>query len=475
MIKKCIYILSGLIITSTAVLSQVGSVANNNWFYVAPTINIATTTNSQQNIESSSTNLNIRESVSSDIPSNTALVIRDIGNKYNLTNTMQNSLVQSSRAYMAIINNTPRNQQEAISLSLRENAANNCLYSRMPNNILDDVTYRLEQSILNDNIKKSSYEYYLSFLNENMQTSNANLSCDDISATDVNNPNSNQNIFNINNMTGVKADESISTKCTVLTSFMKFGSQGMQVYSLQYFLVDNGYMEHMPTSYYGRNTEAAVLLWQKNHGIDQRGYIGPNTRASIARFTCNGDTSKVNAAYNGTYGSSNTVNRVKVVKSVIPETVSQSVTVNGNTSNTANSIINIATTSDTNTNFIASGYNAPTTTSSNSNSLTTVQGVFYTKRNPVNTLYFSYKADISRDIIYFCIEKPSANTCSGYQNFTQVSERYEQGNIDIINNKDRWLFNIYYNSDWNAGGKIYFRNGINNISEVYTVLSRDSI
>lgn len=460
MIKKVAYILSGLIITSTLVLSQVGSISNNNWFYTAPTVN---------------TQLSA-QAIPADISREVAVIINGLVNKYSLTESMQSALIQSTRAYMSIINNIPRNQQEAIILNNKEVAANNCLSSRLNNNILDDVTFKLEQAALDTTSKRSAYEYYLSFIGEGIITNTVTSACDDSygnpsvvdnnQVQNVNIPNSNSgsnNNYN-NSLKGIVSDDNINTRCTVLTSFLSFGSKGTQVYNLQYFLVDNGYMEHQPTSYYGRNTEAAVLEWQKRHGVDQRGYIGPNTRASIASLSCNGDQSKINAAYNGTYNvtySSNTSN-VKVVKAV--------------TANTPNKATVATTTVATDTTtYIASNYNAPTTTNFTSNSLVTTSGIFYTKRSPVNTLYFSYKASTGRDPIFYCLEKTGANTCGNYESFSQVSERYEPGNIDIINNADRWLFNIYYNTNWVNGGKIYLRNGINNISEVYTVQVRDSL
>src|SRR6185503_9427635 len=70
---------------------------------------------------------------------------------------------------------------------------------------------------------------------------------------------------------------------TQLTSSLDFGNQGVNVTNLQTFLADNPaiYPERLVTGYYGALTQAAVIRFQKQYGIDPVGRVGPITLAKI--------------------------------------------------------------------------------------------------------------------------------------------------------------------------------------------------
>lgn len=82
-----------------------------------------------------------------------------------------------------------------------------------------------------------------------------------------------------------------SPNCAVWTKkALKFGvrdSEGVyDVASLQNFLIEKGYMGGTATGFFGVNTMSAVKKFQKNAGIDQVGYLGPQTRAKLMAESC---------------------------------------------------------------------------------------------------------------------------------------------------------------------------------------------
>ena len=64
---------------------------------------------------------------------------------------------------------------------------------------------------------------------------------------------------------------------------LAFGTKGSDVTLLQAFLAEDQsvYPEGKITGYFGRLTSAAVKRFQKKHGIDQVGIVGPKTRAKL--------------------------------------------------------------------------------------------------------------------------------------------------------------------------------------------------
>jgi len=72
----------------------------------------------------------------------------------------------------------------------------------------------------------------------------------------------------------------------ILTRTLSLGSTGPDVYALQEFLRAHGYFTY-PTStgFFGPVTEAAVIAFQRDNGIDPIGIVGPVTRAKIAELS----------------------------------------------------------------------------------------------------------------------------------------------------------------------------------------------
>ncbi len=79
---------------------------------------------------------------------------------------------------------------------------------------------------------------------------------------------------------GQTGNSSTATKYK-FTSFLSYGSEGTEVTELQKRLTSEGVYSGPITGYYGVATQAAVKKFQKLHGIDQRGYVGPGTRAEL--------------------------------------------------------------------------------------------------------------------------------------------------------------------------------------------------
>ncbi|MBP9761081.1 MAG: peptidoglycan-binding protein [Candidatus Magasanikbacteria bacterium] len=65
----------------------------------------------------------------------------------------------------------------------------------------------------------------------------------------------------------------------VFRRFLGIGSVGDDVRQLQELLQSKGFMEKNPTThYFGPRTRAGVVAFQRSHGIDPVGYVGPATR-----------------------------------------------------------------------------------------------------------------------------------------------------------------------------------------------------
>ncbi len=61
-------------------------------------------------------------------------------------------------------------------------------------------------------------------------------------------------------------------------NFLEFGMENSEVEELQKRLIELGVYAGPVTGYYGEKTKAAVIELQKKNGLDQRGYVGVNTR-----------------------------------------------------------------------------------------------------------------------------------------------------------------------------------------------------
>lgn len=62
------------------------------------------------------------------------------------------------------------------------------------------------------------------------------------------------------------------------------GMQGQEVSSLQTDLKKLGYLETAATGYFGEATEAAVIRFQKDHGMSPDGVVGVNTSGRVKEF-----------------------------------------------------------------------------------------------------------------------------------------------------------------------------------------------
>ncbi len=79
-------------------------------------------------------------------------------------------------------------------------------------------------------------------------------------------------------------------ECIDLSTNLRYGTKdskgSAQVYQLQAFLKEKGYLNVNATGYFGTMTLRAVKSFQKDNAIPQTGFVGPLTRASIKRITC---------------------------------------------------------------------------------------------------------------------------------------------------------------------------------------------
>lgn len=86
----------------------------------------------------------------------------------------------------------------------------------------------------------------------------------------------------------------VSDPALVLTRSLRIGARGSDVAALQQFLQARGFFTHSRTTeYFGSYTYRAVVNFQKEHGIEAIGVVGPKTRARIALE--NGGGSPLNA------------------------------------------------------------------------------------------------------------------------------------------------------------------------------------
>jgi peptidoglycan hydrolase-like protein with peptidoglycan-binding domain len=62
---------------------------------------------------------------------------------------------------------------------------------------------------------------------------------------------------------------------------LKYGSKGIEVTELQKRLISEGYLSATANGTFGPATESAVKAFQKAHGLEQLGSVGPGTRAAL--------------------------------------------------------------------------------------------------------------------------------------------------------------------------------------------------
>ncbi len=64
--------------------------------------------------------------------------------------------------------------------------------------------------------------------------------------------------------------------------FIDKGHSGVEVAQIQESLLNLGYFNGRITAYYGSYTKAAVIRFQKDHGLLADGIVGPQTRAKLS-------------------------------------------------------------------------------------------------------------------------------------------------------------------------------------------------
>lgn len=397
---------------------------------------------SAQSVAGDSNNNGIRDEVES--------MITNMASAYKLSTPQVSALAQVARSLQYILTINPQTRDQAVEVAKRDAAATNCASSRFSGAIFDDVYSNVEAATFNTSERQSIYSFYTNLLGEDDNITPTVLSACEDNFSDTgsgnnggsNNGNSGGNVYS-SMPSGIVSDQNINYRCTVMTQFMEYGSRASQVLTLQKFLSDTGYMEMWPTGYFGRNTEAAVRLWQSRHGVDVRGYVGPNTRASIAAITCRGDQASIEKARRGvvvTYSAPKVVN-----------TTTQTTVIPATNNNTAP---------------------APQTQTTTSVKLSASSGTFYRLRSPVNSLYFTYKTDMNSPT-EICLERSGESNCSNPDNYTALQSQYKPGVYDAIPNGDRWLLNFYFNQNsWLNGGKVYLK-GQSGVPDIYTIRVSD--
>ena len=427
---------SQVIIPETNIATNPGTSNNSN---INSTTNISTVPLkiTSYNVEGDANGNNIRDEVDG--------IISSLVSQYNFDLKQKRSLEQIARSYQYVLIFVPNNVSSAFQVNIRDVAATKCAEQRLPASTLDLVVEKIEAATLNTTQKRAVYEAYTNLLDENNQGVSSNSSCEDEFSGSGANPNNG----------GPITSSEQSLPCLVLNQFMEIGSSGQQVIKLQTFLVLSGNMSVWPTGYFGGNTAFAVKNFQNKYGIDSsRSWVGPSTRAKVAEITCNGDSVAIANAKNGFSVKKYVAPKKVAYKKPAVKTVSETTT------------IEIATTTiETSTIFVD---NTSLATLSNTS------GTFDTKRNPINALYFTVKADTKRDELYVCTESKLNSNCFDQSSYTLVRQKYDSATYDSIASNDRWIFNIYYNQNiWGStGGKIYFKNGTGGVASVYSVSVR---
>ena len=62
---------------------------------------------------------------------------------------------------------------------------------------------------------------------------------------------------------------------------LSYGMANLDVYSMQKYLVQNGFGTYVPTGFFGDKTRSSVIAFQKKYNIIQTGFVGPITRGQL--------------------------------------------------------------------------------------------------------------------------------------------------------------------------------------------------
>ena len=117
-------------------------------------------------------------------------------------------------------------------------------------------------------------------------------------------------------LAGYFISDPISRCETQLTRTLQRGSENSEVYVLQQFLVNAGFLHAHPNGYFGYQTASAVRSFQYNNGIRVTGTVGEVTRNAINERLC--DTDLLDNQYSYSYGSYAQTSGVTYVSSIDP-------------------------------------------------------------------------------------------------------------------------------------------------------------
>ena len=286
--------------------------------------------------------------------------------------------------------------------------------------------------------------------NSNVNNSNSNYNTNINYNNSSNNTNSTRNTV-ANNNKDIQLGYSVDGfPCTVLRSFMKYGHNNQEVRALQIFLFTTGYMTVFPNGNFGPATRAAVLAFQGENNIDTKGYVGPNTRAKIAEYTCGQDEKSIATAYKGIVYKP-IIRKTQVVKRVINTPSPTIDTSDENIQDISEPQI------DNNTNDLSAIFDKnsqPTNTNNNSNPNTKS----FSGNKPTDYVLFEHNIN-KGDIVKACIEYGNDNICNNISNFALVTSLSTKSNLNAVFdvNTSKWLIFIYYTENWSEGGKVILR------------------
>lgn len=72
---------------------------------------------------------------------------------------------------------------------------------------------------------------------------------------------------------------------SVTSGILRYGSTGSQVTEIQQILYDKKYLKQKPTGFFGTNTQAAVIAFQKDNKLVADGLVGAKTKAALSSST----------------------------------------------------------------------------------------------------------------------------------------------------------------------------------------------
>ncbi|MDI9354850.1 MAG: peptidoglycan-binding domain-containing protein [Cyanobium sp. MAG06] len=210
--------------------------------------------------------------------------------------------------------------------------------------------------------------------------------------------------------------------CTVLLNFMRFGSLNQEVRALQIFLFTRGYMSALPNGHFGPSTIEAVKKYQEDNSIDVRGYVGPNTRAQIARDTCGEYKPAIDTAYKGiVYVVAPVIRKAPVKQAqVIEEDLTNVVTKESN-----NEEIITTTTKSSNLDDLSGLFikNTNTNTNNTLNSITNSNDNIKSFGGTKSTDYVLINYNVgNNDKPKICVDPGNNGICNDNSNFENLRE-----------------------------------------------------